>query len=106
MPGWLSTAGLEVGRWLLFLSKPKTLAKNTTRIALVDDHTLIRNGLATVVNSFEKYSVLFEASNGKDFIEQLKKYSTPDIVLLDINMPEMNGIDTALWIKDNLPAAK
>jgi DNA-binding NarL/FixJ family response regulator len=50
--------------------------------------------------------VLFEANNGKDFIEQLKNYAIPDIVLLDINMPEMNGFDTADWIKQNLPSVK
>jgi DNA-binding NarL/FixJ family response regulator len=82
------------------------LNKNITQIALVDDHTLIRNGLASIVNSFDGYSVLFEANNGKDFIQQLKNYNEPDIVLLDINMPEMNGLDTADWIKQNLPSAK
>ena len=80
--------------------------KNRTHIALVDDHTLLRNGLASIVNSFEGYSVLFEANNGKDFIQQLKNYNEPDIVLLDINMPEMNGLDTADWMKQNLPSAK
>jgi DNA-binding NarL/FixJ family response regulator len=82
------------------------LNNTTTRIALVDDHTLLRNGLASIVNSFDGYSVLFEASNGRDFIEQLKTFEAPDIVLLDINMPEMNGLDTADWIKQNLPSTK
>lgn len=77
-----------------------------THIALVDDHTLLRNGLASLVQSFEGYSVLFEADNGKEFIQQLKTYAVPDIVLLDINMPEMNGFETAAWIKRNLPGAK
>jgi DNA-binding NarL/FixJ family response regulator len=82
------------------------LNKNITQIALVDDHTLLRNGLAGLVSSFEGYAVLFEASNGREFIEQLKTYPAPDIVLLDITMPEMNGIETAEWIKNNLPSAK
>jgi len=82
------------------------LAKNTTHIALVDDHILLRNGLAAIIKSFPGYSVSFEANNGKDFISQLKTNAPPDIVLLDINMPEMNGVDTALWMKENLPAAK
>lgn len=80
--------------------------KDTTYIALVDDHTLLRNGLAALVNSFEGYAVLFEAGNGKEFIAQLKQYPAPDIVLLDITMPEMNGLETATWIKNNLPSAK
>jgi two-component system, NarL family, invasion response regulator UvrY len=82
------------------------VTKTTTQIALVDDHTLLRNGLAALVNSFAGYSVLFEAANGKEFIQQLKKYPTPDIVLLDITMPEMNGLETAEWMKKHLPAAK
>lgn len=82
------------------------MTKTTTQIALVDDHTLLRNGLAALVSSFAGYSVLFEAANGKEFIQQLKKYPTPDIVLLDITMPEMNGLETAEWMKKNLPAAK
>jgi DNA-binding NarL/FixJ family response regulator len=82
------------------------LTKNTTHIALVDDHTLLRNGLASLVQSFDGYSVLFEANNGKEFIEQLKTYAVPDIILLDVTMPEMNGIETAAWIKQNLNDAK
>ncbi|HET6996361.1 MAG TPA: response regulator transcription factor [Chitinophagaceae bacterium] len=77
-----------------------------TQIALVDDHALLRNGLASIVRSFDGYAVSMEADNGKDFIEQLKTSPPPDIVLLDINMPEMNGIETAIWMKKNLPAAK
>lgn len=80
--------------------------KSFTHIALVDDHTLLRNGLAALVGSFEGYSVLFEAGNGKEFIEQLKTYPAPDIVLLDITMPEMNGLETAGWLKKNLPGVK
>jgi len=82
------------------------LAKNITQIALVDDHTLLRNGLAGLVSSFEGYAVLFEAANGKEFIDQLKTFPAPDIVLLDITMPVMNGLETAEWIKRNLPSSK
>ncbi len=80
--------------------------KNTTSIALVDDHSLLRNGLAALINSFEGYNVLFEADNGKDFINQLQTHAVPDIILLDITMPEMNGFETAAWIKQNTPSIK
>jgi len=82
------------------------VAKHTTNIALVDDHVLLRNALASIVKSFEGYSVSLEADNGKEFIELLKAASPPDIVLLDIKMPEMDGIETAIWMKKNLPATK
>ena len=80
--------------------------KNNTSIALVDDHSLLRNGLASLINSFEGYTVLFEADNGKDFINQLQTQTVPDIILLDITMPEMNGFETAAWIKQNAPSIK
>ena len=75
-------------------------------VALVDDHVLLRNGLANLIKSFGTYGVLFEADNGKDFISQLKPKFLPDVVLMDINMPEMDGYETALWLKRNHPEIK
>jgi DNA-binding NarL/FixJ family response regulator len=80
--------------------------KGVTQIAVVDDHALLRNGLATLINAFEGYRVTIEADNGKDFIAQLETHDNPDIVLLDISMPEMDGFETAAWIKKNRPATK
>ncbi len=80
--------------------------KELTQIALVDDHSLLRGSLASLINSFDGYAVSFEADNGKDFINQLQTHKTPDIVLLDITMPEMNGFETAAWIKKYLPATR
>ncbi len=77
-----------------------------THIALVDDHALLRSGLASLIKSFEGYAVLFEADNGKDFIRQLQTQALPDIILLDVTMPEMNGFETAAWIKKNKPSIK
>jgi DNA-binding NarL/FixJ family response regulator len=74
-------------------------------IVLTDDHTLLRNGLAALVTSLG-HTVLFEADNGKDFTAKLNAKSLPDIVLLDINMPEMDGYETAQWIKSNHPDIK
>lgn len=80
--------------------------KQQATVALVDDHVLLRNGLASLVKSFGNFTVLFESNNGKHFIEQLIPGSLPDIVLLDINMPEMDGYDTAQWLKKNHPEVK
>lgn len=76
------------------------------KVALVDDHTLLRSGLAGVVNSFGEYNIIFEADNGRQFIELLTTNPMPEIVLLDINMPLMDGFATALWIKNNQPDIK
>jgi len=77
-----------------------------TKVALVDDHALLRNGLASVINNSDGYQVVFEANNGKHFIELLKSNPKPDILLLDITMPEMDGFETAQWIKTNAPDIK
>ena len=73
---------------------------------MVDDHILLRNGLASLISTVPGYSVVFEADNGKDFIQQLETNPKPDIILLDITMPEMNGPETASWVQKNLPSAK
>ena len=75
-------------------------------IAIVDDHRLMRAGLANMIAGFKGYKVILEAENGKRFIEALKPNKPPSIVLLDINMPEMDGYETAQWIRKNLPDTK
>lgn len=76
------------------------------KIVLVDDHILLRNGLAGIIGGFDNFNVLFEANNGSHFIEQLDPSNLPDIVLLDITMPVMNGFETAEWIFNNHPSIK
>ena len=75
-------------------------------VVLVDDHVLLRNGLANLIRSFGEYAVLFEACNGMDLIRQLKPRCLPDIVLLDVNMPDMDGYETAHWLRRNYPEIK
>jgi DNA-binding NarL/FixJ family response regulator len=77
-----------------------------TPVALVDDHSLLRNGLAKVIDNFDDYIVLFQANNGADFIRRIKHHSLPHIVLLDINMPEMDGYETCIHIQDHFPDIK
>ncbi len=74
-------------------------------LVLADDHILLRNGLAALVKSLG-HTVLFEADNGKDFTAKIKTENLPELVLLDINMPEMDGYETAQWIKENHPDIK
>jgi two-component system, NarL family, invasion response regulator UvrY len=73
------------------------------KVALADDHVLLRKGLAGVVNSFGNYEVLFEADNGKQFIEKMVKQEEPALVLMDINMPEMDGYATTQWLREHYP---
>lgn len=76
------------------------------KVVLVDDHVLLRNGLASLIESFGKYTVLFQADNGKQFIEKLQPGMLPDIILMDINMPVMDGYETSLWLKEHYPRVK
>lgn len=73
------------------------------KVALADDHVLLRNGLANLIKTFGNYEVLFEANNGAHLIEQLNTGNPPQIVLMDINMPEKDGYETTLWLKNNHP---
>ena len=73
-------------------------------IAIVDDHILIAKAIAGVIDNFPNYHVLYEAENGKALIEKFKsRNNIPDIVLLDITMPVMDGFETAKWIRENHP---
>jgi two-component system, NarL family, invasion response regulator UvrY len=76
-----------------------------TSIVLVDDHTLLRMGLASLVQNLG-YSVSFEADDGKEFINKLNTAALPDVVLMDINMPAMDGFETTSWLKENHPSVK
>jgi DNA-binding NarL/FixJ family response regulator len=76
------------------------------KVAITDDHTLLRNALARVVNSFDGYTVLMEADNGKDLQNKIMQHLVPDIVLLDVNMPQMDGFETTHWLRKNYPYIK
>src|ERR1700755_2770016 len=75
-------------------------------VVLVDDHVLLRNGLASLIRSFGRFDVLFEASDGKDLMRQLKTSRPPDVVMLDIVMPEMDGYETACYLRRHYPGIR
>jgi DNA-binding NarL/FixJ family response regulator len=76
------------------------------QVAIADDHTLLRKALAKLVSSFEEYTVLFEADNGKEIKKRINEHQVPDLILLDVNMPEMDGFETASWLNKNYPKIK
>ena len=74
-------------------------------IVLTDDHVLLRKGLVALITNLG-HTVLYEADNGKDLQNKIGKSTLPHIVLLDINMPVMDGYETAVWLKESYPKVK
>jgi len=75
------------------------------RIAITDDHTLFRKSLSLLVGSFENMQVVVEAANGKELLDKLESVQV-DILLLDLQMPEMDGFETSLIINEKYPDIK
>lgn len=76
-----------------------------TRLVVVDDHALFRRGLISLLNEMPDFQVAGEASNGREALQVIEKVR-PDFVLLDINMPLMNGIETLNQIRKLNPVPK
>jgi DNA-binding NarL/FixJ family response regulator len=78
---------------------------NPVRILSVDDHPLIRQGVAGLVGSQADMKVIAEAANGREAIQQFHRHR-PDITLMDLQMPEMNGLDAIIAIRGEFPEAR
>lgn len=77
------------------------------KLGIVDDHNLFRKGLIKLINLADKdnrYTIIFEAENGYDLKERLNNKELPDIVLMDIDMPDMDGFQAVQWLRDNYPS--
>ncbi|MBK1894193.1 response regulator transcription factor [Chryseobacterium paridis] len=76
-------------------------------IVIVDDHVLIAKALEGIIDNFKDFEVIYVCENGKDMIQKFENNSKiPDIILLDISMPIMDGFETVLWLKENQPDIK
>lgn len=92
------------------MTRPK---KKPLFVGIVDDHSLFRNAVSGVIKNIKNsnneslFNVLIEADNGKDFTEKLLNLSQPiDVVILDIQMPKMDGFQTLKWINNRYPEMK
>lgn len=80
-------------------------ATKTIKVIVADDHKLFADGVEQIINNTPGFEVIANVNNGKLLMQTLNRLS-PDVVLLDINMPFLNGLDTAVLIKKNKPAVK
>ncbi len=86
-------------------TEPMTTGPNSIRILAVDDHPLFRSGIAALLATQPDMSLVAEASNGREAIERFRAHR-PDITLMDLQMPEMNGLDAMIAIRDEFPEAR
>ena len=75
------------------------------RILVVDDHFVVRMGVSTLINAQEDMTVIGEAANGKQGVE-LFRTTRPDVTIMDLRMPEMNGVDAISAIRNEYPDAR
>lgn len=76
-------------------------------VVIVDDHLLFAQSLKGLIDTFEEFNVLYHTVNGQELINKLETVSNdPHIVLMDVNMPVMNGVEATAWLKKNRPTIK
>ncbi len=75
------------------------------KVIIVDDHEIFRQGLKTLIKGFENLSVIGSLKDGKQLVEFLKK-KIPDIIIMDIRMPVIDGIEATMYVKEHFPAVK
>lgn len=73
------------------------------KVALTDDHILLRNALASLIDSFGDCKVVLQAGNGQELLDNINPSSPPDIAIVDLNMPEMDGFETARRLNEKYP---
>lgn len=76
------------------------------KVILADDHILLRDSLAGLIDSFEECRIIGVAEHGKELITVIEEGELPDLVILDLNMPKMDGYQTAAWLQENHPTIK
>src|ERR1700688_1707116 len=87
-------------------SNPKiSNSPDQIRVLSVDDHVLIREGIAALIANQKDMRLVAQASNGGEAIEQFRSHR-PDVTLMDLQMPEMNGIDALIAIRSEFPEAR
>lgn len=74
------------------------------KVSLADDHVLLRNALASLIDTFGDCKVIHHSGSGKELCESVMQGIIPDVAILDLNMPSMDGFETADWMQRNSPS--
>lgn len=72
-------------------------------VAIVDDHLLLSQAIGGIVASFKQFEVAYLCKNGSELVEKINQNNIPHLVLMDVNMPIMNGIETTQWLSKHHP---
>jgi len=75
-------------------------------IAVIDDHTLFRKGIVSLLAESDEINILFDASNGLEMQELINADALPEVILMDINMPKMDGYAATKWVTTTYPSIK
>ena len=76
-------------------------------VVVVDDHILLSQAIGGLVEAFEQFTVLYICMNGQELLDKLRNpKNIPDVVLMDVNMPILNGIETTEILHENFPQIK
>ncbi|WP_046755820.1 response regulator transcription factor [Kordia jejudonensis] len=76
------------------------------KIAIADDEALFRAGISFILTRVKNFEIVFEAENGADLIEKLKTHEKPDVVLMDLKMPMLNGVESTKILQKEHPTIK
>ena len=73
------------------------------KVAIVEDYKLLSQAIGEIINGFDNFELLYTCENGRELIERIDSKAQPDIILMDVNMPIMGGIETTKWLQEHKP---